>query len=77
MLKKCLYKCRVIAPMWNLKYDTDEPTYETVTDSQAQRTVKAVKGVRGWGGKDWEFAISRCKLVYTGWIIQGTVFNIL
>ena len=20
------------------------------------------------GGKDWEFRISRCKLVYTGWI---------
>ena len=24
-------------------------------------------GHRG-GGKDWEFGISRCKLVYTGWI---------
>ena len=25
---------------------------------------------RGWGGggKDWEFGISRCKLLYTGWI---------
>ena len=24
----------------------------------------------GWGGggKDWEFGISRCKLLYTGWI---------
>ena len=20
------------------------------------------------GGKDWEFAVSRCKLLYTGWI---------
>ena len=22
----------------------------------------------GEGGKDWEFGISRCKLLYTGWI---------
>ena len=38
----------------------------------------------GWGRKDWEFGISRCKSVYTGWInnkvhciAQGTTFNIL
>ena len=24
--------------MWNLKYDTNEPTYKTETDSQTQRT---------------------------------------
>ena len=23
---------------------------------------------RGQGGKDWEFGISRCKLLYIGWI---------
>ena len=22
----------------------------------------------GWGGEDWEFEISRCKLLYTGWL---------
>ena len=22
----------------------------------------------GWGGKDWEFGISRCRLLYIGWI---------
>ena len=22
----------------------------------------------GWGGKDWEVGISRCKLLYIGWI---------
>ena len=26
------------------------------------------KGERGEGGKAWEFGISRCKLVYIGWI---------
>ena len=36
------------------------------------------------GGKDWEFGISRCKLLYIGQIYtrsyciaQGTIFNIL
>ena len=36
------------------------------------------------GGKDWEFGISRCKLLYREWInnrsyctAQGTIFNIL
>ena len=27
-----------------------------------------VGGEVGGGGKDWEFAISRCKLVCIGWI---------
>ena len=22
----------------------------------------------GWGGKDWEFGINRCKLLYIEWI---------
>ena len=26
------------------------------------------KGEEGGGGKHWEFGISRCKLVYIGWI---------
>ena len=71
--------------MWNLKYGTNEPTYETETDSQAEnRLVVAVgKGRRerdavgGW-------SCSRCKLFYTEWInnksycmAQGTIFNIL
>ena len=43
-----------------------------------------VAGRGGWGGKDWEFGISRCKLVHIGWInkailpySKGTVFSIL
>ena len=27
-----------------------------------------VKGEGGGGGKDWKFGISRCKLLYRGWI---------
>ena len=26
------------------------------------------RGRRGEGGKDWEFGIGRCKLLYIGWI---------
>ena len=26
------------------------------------------QGGGGWGGMDWEFRVSRCKLVYTEWI---------
>ena len=55
--------------MWNLKYNTNEPIYETETDSQIQRTdlwLPRAGGSRG--GKEWEFGISRCKLLYVEWI---------
>ena len=70
--------------MWNLKYDTNEPIYET--DSQTQRTeLWLPRGRGGGGGMDWEFGISWCKLLYIEWInnkvsyciTQGTIFNIL
>ena len=48
--------------MWNLKYDTNELIYETETDLWLPR------GRRGGGRKDWEFGISRCKLLYIEWI---------
>ena len=54
-----------ITHMWNLKYDTNEPE----TDSQTQRSNSWLpKGRRQEGGKDWEFGISRCKLLYREWI---------
>ena len=30
-------------------------------------------GVRG--GRDWEFGISKCKLVYIGWINKKVILN--
>ena len=55
--------------MWNLKYDTNELIYKTETDSQTQRTDLWLPRRRGDGGRmDWEFGISRCKLLYTEWI---------
>ena len=56
-----------ITYMWNLKYDTNEQIYKTQTYRHREQTC----GCRGgWGGgeKDWELWISRCKLVYIGWI---------
>ena len=48
-----------------------------------KRLVVAKTG-RGVGGRDWEFGISRCKLLYTGWInkvllyiAHGSTSNIL
>ena len=51
--------------MWNLKYDTNELIYETETDSQRYRTdLWLLSGGRGRLG----VGISRCKLLYIGWI---------
>ena len=42
---------------------------KTETDSQTQRTdLWLPRGRRGGGGMDWEFGISRCKLLYIKWI---------
>ena len=37
--------------MWNLKYDTYQPIYETKTDSQIQRTDLLPRGT-GWGREE-------------------------
>ena len=50
--------------MWNLKYDTNELIYETETDLHREQTCGCQAGGGGGGGMDWEFGISRCKLLY-------------
>ena len=47
--------------MWNLKYDTNELIYETDTDSDTENRLVVAEGE---GGMDWEFGISRYKLLY-------------
>ena len=54
--------------MWNLKYDTNELIYETETNSQTERTELWPPRWGSRGGKDWEFGISRGKLLYIEWI---------
>ena len=54
--------------MWSLKYGTNEPIYktETLTDMESRLVVAKVK--RGGSGMDWEFGVSRCKLLHLKWI---------
>ena len=55
--------------MWNLKYGTNEPIYKTETDSQTWRTNLWLPKEAGRGsGRDWEFAVSRCKLLHLAWM---------
>ena len=51
--------------MWNLKYGTD--TYETNRPADIENRV-VVMDQEGEGRMDWEFGISRCKLLYIEWI---------
>ena len=54
--------------MWNLIYDTNELIYETETESHTENRLEVIKGEGGGGGMDWEFGISRCKLLHREWI---------
>ena len=47
--------------MWNPKYDKNELIYETETDIENRLVV--AKGKGGGRRMDWEFGISRCKLL--------------
>ena len=52
--------------------------------TEIENRFVVAKGEGGGEGMDWEFGMSRCKLVYREWInnkvlcrAQGTIFNIL
>ena len=44
---------------------------EAETDPQTQRADLWLPG----GGKDWEAGISRCKLLYTGWVNKVLLYS--
>ena len=48
-----------ITYMWNLKYDRSERIYETEREQAC--------GCCG-GGTEWEFEVSRCKLLHIEWV---------
>ena len=50
---------------WNLKYGTNELIYKK---KQIHRHREQTCGYRSGRGMDWEFVISRCKLLYIEWI---------
>ena len=60
-----------ITYMWNLKYDINQLTYKTKTDSQTETRLWLMRRKRlgeeeAGGGKVLKFGISRCKLVNIG-----------
>ena len=59
--------------MWNLKYGTNEPIYKIETDAQNRLVV--AKGEGGESGMDWEFGVSRCKLVHLEWMNEVILYN--
>ena len=65
-----------ITYMWNLKYDTNEHMYETKqTHRYREQTscCQAEGGLReGWMGG---FEISRCNLLYMGWINKFLLYS--
>ena len=36
----------------------------------------AKRGLGGGGGMDWEFGISRCELLYKGWINKALLYGV-
>ena len=68
--------------MWNIKYDTNELIYKRESNTKTERTDLWLP--KGRQEKDWEFGISRSKLLHIGWIdkvlLHGTgktIFSIL
>ena len=51
--------------MWNLKYGKKEPIYRTNILTE-NRLIAKRKGEGS--GEDWEFEVSRCKLLHLEWI---------
>ena len=54
--------------MWNLKYDTNLSMKQKQTHRHREQTSGFQGGRGSRGGMDWEFGISRCKLLYIEWI---------
>ena len=59
--------------MWNLKYDTTKPIYETETGPRTSQTDGCQEG-GGW--MEWEAEVSRCKPLYVEWINNKVLLNI-
>ena len=49
----------MISHTWNLKYDRNE----SISEGRVGR------------GMEWEFGVSRCKLVYIEWIIKVLLYS--
>ena len=50
--------------MWNLKYGINELPQNKNRHTDIKNRLVVPKGEVWWGGMDWEFGISRYKLLY-------------
>ena len=55
-------KYHVTSPIWDVKYDTNEPTYETETDSENK--LVAAEGEGHEGAIHRELGVSRPAVIY-------------
>ena len=51
--------------MWNLKYDTMKLSMKEI---HTENRLVVAKGEGEQRRTEWEFGVSRCKLLYTEWI---------
>ena len=58
--------------MWNLKYGANEHMYRTETNSWNREQTCGCRG--GGNGMDWEFGVSRCKLLHLKWISNEVLY---
>ena len=58
---------------WNLKYGTNEPVCETETDHPHGEQTCCCQGEGRGNGMDRKFGVSRGKLLYLEWIINGVL----
>ena len=52
--------------MWNLKYNTNELTYKTDSQTGNRHVIAKTEGEEGV--LEWDFETSGCRLVYIAWI---------
>ena len=57
-------KYHAIIYTWDLKYDTNELIYDIEADEYRQQTLWLPRGRGNEREMDWEFGISRYKLLY-------------
>ena len=63
-----------ITYIWNIKYDTNESTYKTETDTSTEQSdLWFPRERRGGRGMDWESGVGRCKLFNLEWINNNKV----
>ena len=54
--------------MWNLKYATNELSMKQKQTHRHREQTCGYQEVGYGGGMDWEFGVSRCKLLHIEWI---------